>query len=229
MDPSTLRNKWLWGDVCKVLGKPELKEEIIRRYRILKEKYGSYGAIREGHIDEVLSYVLGGDKEALKLYQEKTPEYVSPAEGLEEALEYLKDEGILLYVVCELKKTLGPVGTDIVSAFLKKYDLIKYFDVLVSPKGKINLKNGEIDLSYEGFDKISGTLYDKLVAELRGLGIQPSECVMIGDKPETDIEPARQRGFHTVQYIGYVNLGPSNAEYVISNFSEIKNIVKGVK
>ena len=54
MDLSGLRNYLVVGDVCKELGEPELIAERIHRYRVLKEKYGSYGAIKEGHRDEIL-------------------------------------------------------------------------------------------------------------------------------------------------------------------------------
>lgn len=39
MDPSGLRNYPVVGDVCKELGEPELIDERIHRYRVLKEKY----------------------------------------------------------------------------------------------------------------------------------------------------------------------------------------------
>ena len=59
--------------------------------------------------------------------------------GLEEALAYLHDQGIELQVVSEMKKTLGAVGTDMVSRFLKRRGLVKYFQELVTPQGKIDL------------------------------------------------------------------------------------------
>lgn len=229
MDPRNLRNKWLWGDICKKEWKPQLIDERIRRYRILKEKYGSYGAIREKGIPEVLSFVLENSNEALKLYQELTQNYLTPAEGAIDTLKYLKDEGIKLYVVAELRKTLGPIGTDIVSSFLLKHGLIQYFDAMVTPQGKIDFRTHEIDYTYCGKTKEDGKLYDKLAEDLRQQGIQPSECVMVGDKPETDIIPAKKRGFHTIQFIGYYDFGPSGADYTISTFPELKNIIKGIK
>ena len=39
---------------------------------------------------------------------------------------------------------------------------------------------------------------------------------MVGDKPSTDIDPAHDRGFKTIQYTGFVDLGPSNADLASS-------------
>jgi FMN phosphatase YigB (HAD superfamily) len=230
MDPSGLRNYRVIGDVCKEMGEPERIEERIHRYRVLKEKHGSYGAIKEGHRDEILTYVFENDKDAMEIFGAKEQEHLKAAPGTEEALRYLRDKGIERAVVAELKKTLGPIGTDIVTRFLKSKGLLHYFDELVSPQGSVNLRDGSVDLRYKGKTKEEGTLYDELSKDLLKRGIQPSEAVMIGDKLWTDISPAKKRGFKTIQYIGYINYGSSeDADFVISNFRELENIVKGVK
>ncbi len=125
-----------------------------------------------------------------------------------------------------MKKTLGPVGTDIVSKFLKRRGLVKYFKELVTPQGKIKLEDDSIDLKYKGFTKKEGTLYDVLAQELKERGIEPHEAVMVGDKPETDIDPAHDRGFKTIQYTGFIDLGESKADMVIHSFDELKEILK---
>lgn len=230
MDPSGLRNYRVVGDVCKEIGEPELIDERIHRYHVLKEKYGSYGAIKEGHRDEILSYVFENDAEAMEIFGLKEQEHLKVAYGTEEALQYLRDQGIERAVVAELKKTLGPIGTDIVTRFLKTKGLLQYFDELVSPQGSINLRDGSVDLRYKGKTKEDGTLYDELANVLLRRGIQTSEAAMIGDKLWTDITPAKKRGFHTIQYIGYINYGRSDdADFVISNFLELKEIMKRMK
>ena len=230
MDPSGLRNYCVIGDVCKEMGEPERIEERIHRYRVLKEKYGSYGAIKEGHRDEILSYVFENNKEAMEIFGAKEQEHLKVAPGTEEALQYLRDKGIERAVVAELKKTLGPIGTDIVTRFLKSKGLLHYFDELVSPQGSVNLRDGSVDLRYQGKTKEEGTLYDELSKDLLKRGIRTSESVMIGDKLWTDISPAKKRGFKTIQYIGYINYGSSeDADFVISNFGELENIVEGAR
>jgi len=227
MEPGGLRNPLVFGDICKELGKPELIPDKMRKYRILKEKYGTYGRIKEGHRDEIYSYVLDNDPEAMELFSEQEQKRLAIAEGLVDALEYLKTQGIELQVISEMKKTLGPVGTDLVSKFLKGKGLVKYFKILITPQGKIDLQHDTLDPRYKGRTKKDGSLYDVLVQELKEQGIAPQEAVMVGDKPETDIDPAHDRGFKTIQYTGYYDFGNSKAEIVISSFEELKNIVKG--
>jgi len=226
MEPGGLRNPRLYGDLYKELGKPELIADKIRKYRILKEKYGSYGRIKEGHRDEIYSFVLDDDPEAIALFSRKEQELLDLAEGLEDALAYLHSLGIELMVVSEMKKTLGPVGTDMVSSFLKNRGLVRYFKELVTPQGKINLENDSIDLKYKGHTKKDGTLYDVLAEELAQRGIEPHEAVMIGDKPQTDIDPAHERGFKTIKYTGFIDLGESKADHVIQSFGELKTFLK---
>lgn len=229
MDPSGLRNHLVIGDVCKELGKPELIDERIHRYRVLKEKYGSYGAIKEGHRDEILSYVFDGDTQAMEVFGLKELEHLKLAEGAEEALSYLRDQGIHTAVVAELKKTLGPIGSDAITGFLKHKNVMSYFEELVTPQGRVDLRDGSVDTKYQGKTKEEGTLYDELAKALLARGIETSEAVMIGDKIWTDITPAQKRGFKTIQYIGYINYGASEADFVISHFRELKEIIKGVK
>jgi len=226
MEPGGLRNPLLYGDIYKILGKPELIPDKIKKYRVLKEKYGSYGSIKEGHRDEIYSYVLDDDPAAIELFAAKEQELLDMGEGMEDALKFLQEQCIELQVVSEMKKTLGPVGTDIVSRFLKNRGLTKYFKELVTPQGKISLIDDSVDPKYKGHTKKTGTLYDVLAEELLERGIKPSEAVMIGDKPATDINPAHERGFKTIKYTGFIDLGESKADVEISHFSELTQIIK---
>jgi len=226
MDPSGLRNYLVIGDVCKELGEPELINERIHRYRVLKEKYKTYSSIKEGHRDEIMDYVFDGIEEAKELFAIKEQEHLKLGVGAEDALQYLRDEGIHLAVVAELKKTLGKMGTDIVTRFLITRGLTEYFEEVVTPQGKIDLRTGSVEMKYRGKTKEEGTLYDMLAEDLLARGIKTSEAVMIGDKPGTDINPAKHRGFRTIQYIAYIDMGTSEADYRISDFRELKEIIK---
>ncbi len=226
MNPTGLRNQLVIADVSKELGEPELSEERVHKYRVLKEKYGSYSAVKEGHRDEIMSYVFDGREDAREIFSAKEQEHLSMGAGLEEALCYLRDEGIHIAVVAELKKTLGAMGTDIVTRFLVNKGLTDYFEELVSPQGKIDLKDGSIDLAYKGKTKEAGTIYDELCGALEKRGIKPDECVMIGDKLATDIIPARKRGIKTIQYTGYVDMGSNEADCKIESFHELKEIIR---
>jgi FMN phosphatase YigB (HAD superfamily) len=208
------------------MGEPELVEERIHRYRVLKEKYGSYSIVKEGHRDEIMSYVFDGKEEAREIFSAKEQEHLLMGSGLEETLRYLTAEGIHLSVVAELKKTLGAMGTDIVTRFLQTKGLTRYFEDVVTPQGRIDLRDGSLDLSYKGKTKEQGTLYDELVQALLKRGISPSDGAMVGDKIATDIVPAKKRGFITIQYAGYIDMGPSEADYRIENFLELKQLIK---
>lgn len=229
MEPAGLRNPILFGDIYKLIGRPEAIREKIKKYRILKEKYGDYGRIKEGHRDEIYSFVLDNNQEAIDLYLIKEQELLRTGGGLEEALEYLRAQGVSINVVSELKKTLGPMGSDIISRFLVNKGLIGYFEELVTPQGKICLSDGHTDISYQGLTKEEGTIYDKLAEDLKNRGIQPHEAVIVGDKPQTDIYPASKRGFRTIQYVGCVDYGPAEADYVISSFLQLREIIRGPK
>jgi FMN phosphatase YigB (HAD superfamily) len=226
MDPTGLRNHMVIGDVSKEMGQPELIGERIQKYRILKEKYGSYSIIKEGHRDEIMEFVFDASEEAKEIFSKKEQEHLSMGPGLEEALQWLKEQGFHLSVVAELKKTLGPMGTDIVTRFLKQKGLLAYFDEVVTPQGRIGLPEGSIDLKYKGKTKQEGTLYDELAGELEARGIPASEGVMVGDKIQTDIIPAKKRGFKTVQFTGYVDMGGSEADFKIADFRELKGLLK---
>lgn len=227
MEPGGLRNPLVIGDICKQLGQPELIADRIYRYHQLNELYGGYSKIKEGHRDEIYRYVLDDDPEAQELFSKKEQQYLDMGEGLVDALEWLKEQGFILEVVSEMKKTLGPVGTDIVSRFLKGRGLTKYFPVIISPQGKLDIINDvQIDDRYVGKTKEGGEIYDVLAEDLRSRGIEPEEGVMIGDKPATDINPAHARGFKTIQYKGFIDLGPSDADIVINHFSELKDVLK---
>ncbi len=228
MEPTGLRTYLLLGDVLKAQGKPEKIPEVVRRFRIVVEAHGGHSLLKESHRDKIYTYVFDGDDEAMELFNSMEKDYLSVGEGAEEALEYMRRKGLSVNVVAELKKTLGAVGKDAVSRFLQGKDLLKYFDCMYTPQGKIDLRSGSIDESYKGKTKESGQLYERLLEELNPKGVRPEEMLMVGDKIETDIEPARRLGIRTVQYTGYIDQGPSESEYRVSNFYELKNLLERI-
>lgn len=228
MDSSPERTYWMIGDTSKQLGEPELVEERCRRWRSMKEKYGSYPVIKEKARPEIMSYVFDDAPGVTEIFSRIEQKYLKVADGAIEAIKYLREEGITVSIVAELKRTLGPIGTDMVSRFLVKQGVIEYFDELISPQGKIDLRTGETDLSYKGSSKEVGDLYDVLAADLRSRGIEPEDAVIVGDKEWSDITPAQKRGFQAIQYSGYIFHAPSNASCEIRHLSELKNIIRPV-
>jgi FMN phosphatase YigB (HAD superfamily) len=228
-DSTPERTYWMIGDTCKELGQPELIDACCYRWRVLKERYGSWPAVKEGHRDEIASFVFGGHPEGMATFSKMEQKYIKVADGALDAMRYFKDEDIALSIVAELKRTFGPIGTDQVSLFLENQNIKEYFDSLITPQGGVNLRDGSLNTVYRGTSKETGDLYDILVADLGERGIKPSEAVIIGDKEWSDIAPARKRGLKTVNYTGFIYRGPSAAEYTVRHFSELPDIIKGFK
>jgi len=227
MSPSSLRNELIFGDIAKMVDKYEMIAIWVHRMRELKEKYGNYSAIKEGHRDEIQNYVLDGDKEAYEIFKIKEQEFLDLAPGAREFISWLNEKGIKPDVVAELKKTLGPMGSDMVTGFLIHQQVIGQFRYLVTPQGKVNLSTDERDNRYSGTSKETGTLYDLLVEDLAKEGVKPENCVMIGDKLTTDILPPKQRGMTTIQYTGYIDMGAHDrADHHADSFYEVRDIVE---
>ena len=226
MNAENLRNAVVLGDIYKTLGRPELIPGKIRKYRILKEECGTYPHIHEGHKEELFEFVLGNDLEAIELFKQKEQELLDTGEGAEDALVYLCSEGIEVYMVSEMKQIPDPLGKDHITRFLKRQGIAKYFDGLITPMGKIDFRTNAVDSKYKGSTKAEGTIYRLIVKELKERGIEPHEAVMVGDRPNTDINPAHERGFKTIQYKGFTDLGKSYADAVIHSFGELKRILR---
>lgn len=230
MDPVGLRNPVMFGEIMRELGRPEEIAETMHRYRRMKETYGTYGFIKEGHKPEILEYVFDGDEEAMALFDKYEIGLLLPGKGFVETLPWLREQGIRMDIVAEGKKTLGPITSVAILPFLQNNGLTQYFGYLYMPMGKINLADSSVDLSCQGKDKTSGTLYEYIIEDLAKQGIKVDECAMIGDKLTTDIEQPRKRGFHTIQFTGCVDMGSSEyAEYRVNSFLELKDFVRGIK
>ena len=227
MNADHFRTAIVFGDICKTLGKPELILDMMNKSRILKEKYGSYPHVHEGHKHEFFEFVLDNDPEAMVLLKQKEQELLKPGDGVEDALAYLRSEGIEIYMVSEMKQSPEPLGKDTITRFLKRHGIFKHFDGLITPLGGIDFRTNAVDLRYKGATKTEGTIYDVIAQELNERGIEPHEAVMVGDRPSTDINPAHKRGFKTIQYIGFTDLGKSDADAIIKSFEELKRIIKG--
>ena len=226
MNAENVRNAVVFGDIYKALGKPELIADKLKKYRILKEKYGTYPHVHEGHKDELFEFALDNEPAAIALFKQKEQEVLDTGEGVEDALAYLRSEGIEVYMVSEMKQSPDPLGSDHITRFLIKHGILEHFHGLITPLGKIDFRTNTVDLKYKGSTKAEGTLYDLIAQELKARGIEPHEAVMVGDRPNTDINPAHARGFKTIQYTGFANEGKTEADAVIRSFDELKNIVR---
>lgn len=228
-DSSPERTYWMIGDTSKELGEPDLVAIRCQRWRVMKEKYALWSYIKEKHRDEIGSYVFDGREGAQEIFARMEEKYTKLAVGAFDAITYLRSQGIEVSVVAELRRTFGPIGTDQASRFLRAQNVIDYIDELITPLGSVNLRDNTVDLRYKGTSKEEGNLYDVLAEDLAKRGIKTSEAVMVGDKEWSDITPAQKRGFKAIHYVGFIYHAPSNAEFVIRDFSELKNIIRGVR
>jgi FMN phosphatase YigB (HAD superfamily) len=226
-DSTPERTYWMIGDTCKELGQPELIDVCCHKWRVLKERYGSWSVLKEGHRDEIYSFVFDGHPLAMETFSVMEQKYIKVADGALDAIRYLRDIGIELSIVAELKRTFGPIGTDQVSRFLKNQNISEFFTDMITPQGRVVLRDGSLDARYKGSSKEDGSLYDILVGDFDKRGMKPSEAVMVGDKEWSDITPARKRGLKAVHYTGFIDRGPSGADFTIRHFSELKKVIEG--
>jgi FMN phosphatase YigB (HAD superfamily) len=227
MDVTPRRAHLLTGDTARELGHPEKAEASCHRFRVMIEKYGSVPVVLERHKDELLRYVFDGEPAALDTYLRVEQEYLWLAPGAAQALASLRDRGIELSVVTAARTGGQSFQESAEYRFLLQHDVLQYFSSIVSPRGKLRLEDGAIDERYVGTSKEQGTIYTVLAADLEERGIRPDEAVMMGDKEWTDIEPAKQRGFKTILYTGYIRRGPTVADMVIQRFDELPTLLWG--
>ncbi|MCL5736486.1 MAG: hypothetical protein M1274_13045 [Actinobacteria bacterium] len=227
MDVTTRQSHWLTGDTCKALGRPERAAASCHKWRTMVEKYGSVPVILERHKLELLNYVFDGNPAADEVYLDIEQSYLELADGAREAMRYLRTEGIELSIVTAAKTSPGSMEDACEFRFLEKHGLLEYIDSVMSPRGRLRVSDRSVDTRYEGTSKETGTIYDVIAGDLALGGIQPHRAAMMGDKEWTDIGPAKKRGFRTILYTGYICRGPSEADLVISHFSELMTKVSG--
>jgi FMN phosphatase YigB (HAD superfamily) len=227
MDVTTRQSHWLTGDTCKALGRPEMSKASCHRWRVVVEKYGSVPIILERHKLELLSYAFGDDPLTGDVFLDVEQDYLALADGAHEAFAYLRGQGIELCIVTAAKTSPGPLDDSCEFRFLEKHGMLQYLDSLVTPRGRMRIEDGTVDLRYEGTSKEEGSIYDVLAQDLAKRGIAPEEAVMMGDKEWTDILPAKQRGFRTILYTGYICRGPTEADLVVNHFRDLKDYVRG--
>lgn len=154
---------------------------------------------------------LKGDLEAIKYFGlEKTPwhkEDEVPYPDAEDVLQYLRSHGYKIGVIAN--QSLGTADR------LEKWGLLKYIDVVAA--------SAEL-----GVSKPDRAIFDKAL-EMAGCTAQ--EAVMIGDRLDNDIVPAKKLGMKTIWirqgFAIYQN--PQNTEeqpdYIVDSLAELKKIL----
>jgi len=192
-------------------------------YRKLVEKYGGWRKVMEKGRDEIHRLILDDNPVLIRRFYEVEQKLLKPAEGLEEALRYLKSKHNILNVVTDLG---SGHALNTIQRFLNNHNIRHFFTNIYSPAGVVR-GDGVFDLSFKGVSKEDGSMYDKMKEELKKINIDVKEAVIVGDDPKKDIEQAKKRGFITVHWVGQSSAfkEPSKeADYVITSFTQLKEI-----
>ena len=101
---------------------------------------------------------------------------------------------------------------------------IKQWDKLI--RLRIALYFDGVFVSEELGQKKSRPFYRKIIKKL---GARPQECMMVGDREDADIAPAKKVGIRTVRVLrGKYAKTPSDADFTIRDMGELINILQGL-
>ncbi|MEM1945993.1 MAG: HAD hydrolase-like protein [Candidatus Caldarchaeum sp.] len=191
-------------------------DEKLEVYNQLLKKYGNFRKLHEHGRHEIHSLILENNRVLIRRFYEVEQKLLKPAEGVIDALTYLKK-----------KYSLGVISdmadSQVIIRFLNHHGLRQFFTNIYTPSGVVR-EHGGLDEGFKG-TKEDGSIYASLKKELEIMGIQVNEAVIIGDDPIKDIANAKMHGFTTVHYVGNnssTQKPSSEADYVITHFSELK-------
>jgi len=231
MNPLTLHQSSVIREVYRELGREDEAEERVRRWYHLRDTVGSVDEpthqrvrmLKQYSRARIYSEVLGDDRVAIRLFEEKEARGWSITKNLKIALEALAQTGRVIAIVSE---STSAEAVNAIIRFLLLHRLGRYFEQLITPAGRFNFKGELVGPEFVGKTKRSGEIYEVLGKYLGNRGIVTSSAMMIGDDPVQDIENAKQKGFVTVQYTGVVHRGRSErADFVIEDWAKLPNIV----
>lgn len=203
-----MKIRWIFFDVGSTL--VDETESYDHRVREMIEGTDiSFSAFDSKRI-ELAKQGFDGNSEAIKHFGlEKTPwhwEDEKPFEDAAETLEALKKRGYHLGIIANQVP-----GT---AQRLDAWGLLKCFDVVAA--------SAEM-----GVAKPNPLIFEKA---LELAGCQPCDSVMVGDRLDNDIRPAKELGMQTVwirkglSKHQPVALGKNVADWIIENLSDLKAI-----
>ena len=200
---------WIFFDVGSTL----VDETKAYEHRILDAIEGTDVTV-EQFMEKRLYFArqnLKGDLETVKYFGLKlTPwhsEDETPYPDAEDILIFLRGKGYKIGVIAN-----QPIGT---AGRLEEYGLLRYVDVVAA----------SAELGVAKPDKI---IFNKA---LEMAGCTANESVMIGDRLDNDIIPAKELGMKTIWirqgFAVYQNPGLSNEQpdYTVDNLLELKKIL----
>jgi putative hydrolase of the HAD superfamily len=202
--------KWIFFDIGSTL--VDETEAYDHRVREMIAGTDITFSVFDSKRIELAKQGVDGNSEAMKFFGlNKTPwhsEDEKPFADAVETLEALKGRGYRLGIIAN-----QVAGT---AQRLDAWGMLKYFDVVAA--------SAELGVAKP----------DKLIFEkaLELAGCQPHDSVMVGDRLDNDIRPAKELGMRTVwirkglsQY-QHIGLGKNVADWAIDNLSDLKEIFR---
>lgn len=202
--------KWIFFDVGSTL--VDETEAYNHRVRdMIKNTDITFSAFDDKRI-ELAKRGFDGNSKAIEYFGlNKTPwhsEDEVPFDDVSETLEVLKNRGYKLGIIAN-----QVAGT---TQRLEAFGLLKYFDVLAT--------SAELGVAKP----------DKLIFEkaFELAGCKPQDSVMVGDRLDNDIIPAKASGMQTVwirkglSIYQNIKLAKNCADFIIDNLSDLKEIFK---
>lgn len=135
-----------------------------------------------------------------------TKSSISPFPEVPRALLKLKESGYKIYIA-------------------SNGDSVKQWDKLI--RMGIELYFDDVFVSEEIGEEKSRGFFHKVMKQLR---IKPENCVMVGDREDADIVPAKKAGIKTVRIRrGKYSEGKTAADFEIKNLRKLEKILKRIK
>lgn len=217
-DQVTRMNQDLFKLVNELFGPCDEKKFCEIRKQQIIAPYGTEDYIendREGICRDLIHELYGiiPDDSQVKMMmnskQETFVDAVTCPEFLKPVFDNLKSEYRLAFIS-------NYPCTESITGSLKKLGLYDYFESVVI--------SGSI-----GVVKPHPDIFRKSLTEI---GLQPKDCVYVGDNWLADIQGAKRIGMqtiHTTQYVSYESFEPFEGDFppdcVISHFKELSNIL----
>lgn len=202
--------KWIFFDVGSTLV-DETKAYDHRAREMIRDTDISFAVFDSKRI-ELAKQGFDGNAEAIHYFGlKKTPwpsEEEKPFADAKETLETLKQRGYCLAILAN-----QVAGT---AQRLEAWGLLQYFDVVAA--------SAELGVAKP----------DKLIFEkaLEMAGCKPGNAVMVGDRLDNDIFPAKALGMRTVwireglSKFQPIDLGKNRADWIIDHLSDLKNVFR---
>ena len=201
--------KWIFFDIGSTL--VDETEAYNHRVREMIEDTDITFSVFDNKRIELAKQGFDGNSEAIQYFGLKKTRWHSedevPYEEVVNTLELLKERGCKLGVIANQS-----AGT---AYRLENWGLLKYFDVIVA--------SAEL-----GIAKPDRLIFEKA---FEMAGCHPNEAMMVGDRLDNDIIPAKELGMKTVwirkglAMYQNIELGNGIADWIIDNLLELSEII----